>query len=89
MLSFHDMSAYPDSHPSENLFFRGSYVTLETMSQVIEETCAALPLEQHVFLDVSNVHHQMEEQTWLKRFGKLARLMSIRVEGFSRHLFQR
>ncbi|EDR14561.1 uncharacterized protein LACBIDRAFT_305271 [Laccaria bicolor S238N-H82] len=53
-------------------------------NEVVGETCAALPLAQLASLDVSS--SQMTEQTWLRRFGKLAHLRSIRAQGMAVHM---
>jgi hypothetical protein len=85
VLSFQTLSGDLNPPPSIDLFFQlSSTVTPRIGDKLIGETCAALPLEQLVSLDVSNAS-EITEQTWLRRFGKLAHLRFICAQGQAVH----
>ncbi|EDR14558.1 uncharacterized protein LACBIDRAFT_305268 [Laccaria bicolor S238N-H82] len=86
VLSFQTLSdGGQNLQPSINLEFRWlSTVTSEYWDKVIGETCAALPLEQLASLDVLSAC-QITEQTFLRRFGKLTHLRSIRAPRLGVH----
>ncbi|EDR14527.1 uncharacterized protein LACBIDRAFT_305207 [Laccaria bicolor S238N-H82] len=86
MLSFERLSGGLDLNlppPIDLGFHWSSTITPGIWNKVIGETCAALPLEQLTSLDVSA--SQMTEQTWLRRFGKLTHLRSIRAQRMAVH----
>jgi hypothetical protein len=79
VLSFQTLSGHPDPPPFIDLCFQwASIVTPGIGDEVIGGACAVLPLKQLASLDVLKVS-QMTEQTWLRTFGKLAHLRSIRA----------
>ena len=80
---FQTLSGEQCPPPSIDLLFQwSSMVTPGIADKIIGEMCAALPLAQLASLYVSNAS-QMTEQMWLRRFGKLAHLKSIRAQGMA------